>query len=295
MKNAYIKYITSLLLFGSNGIVASYILLNSYEIVFLRTLIGSLFLILVFAMSKQKLHLWDNKTHLQYLAVSGVAMGASWIFLFEAYTQIGVSIATLAYYCGPVMVMLLSPFIFKERMTNAKLLGFLAVITGMLCVNGQALIQGKVSWGLVYGILSAIMYAVMLIFNKKAESITGLENSMCQLIISFITVSAFVGLKQGFSLNLVQGNLTAILILGVVNTGIGCYLYFSSIGSLPVQTVSICGYLDPFSALVFSAVFLGEKLSLVQVVGAALILGGAAFGELLQYKKQTEAVVVENN
>ena len=48
MKKAYLKYFTALLLFGSNGIVASYILLNSYEIVFLRTLIGSLFLIAVF-------------------------------------------------------------------------------------------------------------------------------------------------------------------------------------------------------------------------------------------------------
>jgi len=285
MKKAYFKYIASLLLFGSNGIVASYILLNSYEIVFLRTLIGSLFLILVFALSKQKLQFWKNRTHLMYLVISGITMGASWIFLFEAYAQIGVSIATLAYYCGPVIVMLLSPFIFKEKMTGAKLLGFITVIIGMLCVNGQALSQGKTSWGLVFGMLSAIMYATMLIFNKKAVSITGLENSMCQLVTSFITVAIFVGLKQGFSVGIIQGNLLPILLLGIVNTGVGCYLYFSSIGGLPVQTVSICGYLDPLSALLFSAAFLGERLSLVQIAGAVLILGGAAFGELSKFIK----------
>lgn len=285
MKKAYIKYIASLLMFGSNGIVASYILLSSYEIVYLRTLIGSLFLIIVFALSKQKLQFWLNKTHLLYLVISGMAMGASWIFLFEAYAQIGVSIATLAYYCGPVIVMLLSPFIFNEKMTRAKLIGFLAVIIGMLCVNGQALSQGRASWGLIFGILSAIMYAIMLIFNKKALSINGLENSMCQLITSFVTVAIFIGLKQGFLVNLVQGNLMPILLLGVVNTGIGCYLYFSSIGSLPVQTVSICGYLDPLSALVFSAAILGEKLNLVQIAGAVMILGGAAFGELFGREK----------
>lgn len=53
LKNAYVKYVVALLLFGSNGIVASYILLNSYEIVYLRTLIGSIFLIIVFFLSKQ--------------------------------------------------------------------------------------------------------------------------------------------------------------------------------------------------------------------------------------------------
>jgi drug/metabolite transporter (DMT)-like permease len=271
-------------MFGSNGIVASYILLSSYEIVFLRTLIGSLFLIFVFALSKQKVQFWKNKSHFRYLVISGMAMGASWIFLYEAYTQIGVSVATLAYYCGPVIVMILSPVIFKENITVVKLLGFISVLIGMICVNGQDLSQG-ISWGLICGILSAIMYAVMVVFNKKALSITGLENSMCQLIISFVTVAIFIGFKQGFSVNINQGNLLPILILGVVNTGIGCYFYFSSIGALPVQTVSICGYLEPLSALVFSAAILGEKLSLVQITGAVLILGGAAFGEMFRWEK----------
>jgi drug/metabolite transporter (DMT)-like permease len=279
------KYIVALLLFGSNGIVASYISLTSYEIVFTRTLIGSLFLILIFISSKKKVRFWRNKQHFLYLVISGVAMGASWMFLFEAYVQIGVSIATLAYYCGPVIVMILSPIIFEEKMTAVKLLGFLAVVLGMFCVNGQSMLQGTVSWGLVFGILSAFMYAFMVIFNKKAASITGLENPMWQLIISFITVAVFIGLKQGFSVHIAPGNLIPILLLGIVNTGIGCYFYFSSIGDLPVQTVAILGYLEPLSALFYSATLLGEALSSVQLIGAVLILGGAAFGELFRKKQ----------
>ncbi|MFY3790397.1 DMT family transporter [Ureibacillus sp. MALMAid1270] len=289
MKNAYLKNIIALLLFGSNGIVASYVLLNSYEIVYFRTLIGSLFLIAIVALTRQKIRFWKNKSHFLYLIISGIAMGASWIFLFEAYVQIGVSVATLAYYCGPVIVMILSPLIFKEKMTSAKLLGFLAVIIGMLCVNGGALFQGEVSWGLIFGLLAASMYAVMVIFNKKAKSITGLENATGQLVISFLTVAIFMGFKQGFAVNIMDVNWVPILILGVVNTGIGCYFYFSSIGGLPVQSVSILGYLEPLSALVFSAVILGETLGLVQIVGALLILGGAAYGELFKSKMKSDS------
>ena len=285
MKRAYFKYVAALLLFGSNGIVASHISLSSYEIVFTRTLIGSLFLSLIFGFSKRKVQVWKNKSHFLYLVISGVAMGTSWMFLYEAYTQIGVSLATLAYYCGPVMVMILSPLLFREKMTWAKLLGFLAVLLGMVCVNGQALSQGRTVWGLVCGIMAALMYAVMVIFNKKAVSITGLENATGQLMTSFITVAIFLGLKQGFSISLAPGNLAPILLLGMVNTGLGCYFYFSSIGDLPVQTVAICGYLEPLSALAFSAVLLGEKLSFVQIAGAMLILGGAAFGELSRQKQ----------
>lgn len=46
---AYLKYISALMLFGSNGVVASHISLSSYEIVFLRTLIGSAFLAALFS------------------------------------------------------------------------------------------------------------------------------------------------------------------------------------------------------------------------------------------------------
>jgi len=280
MRQAYLKYISALLLFGSNGIVASYILLNSYEIVFTRTLIGSLFLIAVFVLSKGKFNSWGNKEHFRYIVISGIAMGASWIFLFEAFKQIGVSIATLAYYCGPVIVIVLSPLVFNERITIQKILGLFAVLLGMLFVNGSALMQSGFSWGLFCGVMSAFMYAIMVIFNKKATRITGLENTIYQLSVSFFTVMIFTLIvKQGMTITFSPQSILPILFLGIVNTGIGCYLYFSSIQKLPAQSVAICGYLEPLSALVFSALLLQERLTLIQIVGAVLILGGSTLGE----------------
>ncbi|NLT14661.1 MAG: EamA family transporter [Clostridiales bacterium] len=278
MKKPYIKYLAALIMFGSNGIIAKQIALGSYEIVLTRTLIGSVFLVLIFLLTKQKVTSLKNRTHVILVVCSGAAMGISWMFLYEAYAQMGVSIASLAYYCGPVLVMMLSPVLFREKLTWVKISGFLAVIIGMLLVNQSALMGGKASWGLVFGVLSAVMYAFMVVLNKKAASVTGLENSVIQLIASFMTVAVFVGLKEGFNISIEPGSVLPILVLGVINTGLGCYLYFSSIGKLPVQTVAVCGYLEPLSALIFSAVFLMEKLELIQISGAVLILGGAAFG-----------------
>lgn len=288
MKRAYFKYISALILFGSNGIVASYILLNSYEIVLTRTFIGSLFLLVVFILSKGKFNGYKNKRHFVYLIISGVAMGASWMFLYEAYAQIGVSIATLAYYCGPVIVMALSPFIFHEQITVPKILGLFTVLIGMFFVNENVLMQGGFSWGLLCGVMSALTYAFMVIFNKKATSIKGLENSVYQLIVSFITVAIFVLIKQGVIISITPQSIFPILFLGIVNTGIGCYLYFSSIGQLSAGSVAICGYLEPLSALILSTIFLQERLIPMQVVGAVLILGGAAFGEYFSNKTSAD-------
>lgn len=279
MKTAYLKYIFSLLLFGSNGIVASFIDLSSYEIVLLRTFIGSLLLIAIFFCTREKLTFYQHKKQFASLAVSGIAMGASWMFLYEAYSQVGVSLATLTHYCGPVIVMILSPIFFDEKLTKTKIISFLTVLFGIFLINGVAFDSSKNIWGILCGLISALCYCFMVIFNKKAKCITGLENSMLQLFISFLTVALFVGIKQGYYIELSQSNLVPILILGIMNTGIGCYFYFSSIGKLPIQTVAICGYLEPLSAVLFSVVFLKEIMLPMQIMGAILIIGGAIYGE----------------
>ncbi len=282
MKKQYFKYITALLLFGSNGIVAGNIQLSSYEIVFWRTMLGSILLITILLFGKHKLKFTTNKKDYIFISLSGIAMGASWIFLYEAYEQVGVSLASLAYYCGPVIVMILSPIVFGEKLTAAKVTGFLAVTVGIIFVNGGVSDVSIHRQGLLCGILSAFMYSVMVIMNKKSVNVKGIENSAVQLFVSFVTVAFFVGIKSGFALEITGSDWVWTIILGIVNTGIGCYFYFSSIAYLPVQTVAILGYLEPLSAVILAVVILGESLLPVQIAGAFMIIGGAIFGEVFK-------------
>ena len=282
---AFIKYISALLLFGLNGIVASHIPLNSYEIVFLRTLIGSILLAVLFLIGKGKFRIKTFKKDTIFISLSGIAMGTSWMFLYEAYQQIGVSLSSLLYYCGPVIVMILSPLIFHEKLTAPKLLGFITVIVGIFLVNGNTVDSNSNMWGLFCGAMSAVMYFFMVTLNKKSENISGMENSVIQLVVSFLTVAVFMGIKQGFIINVPVAAWSWILVLGIVNTGIGCYLYFSPLSKLPVQTVAVCGYLEPLSAVVFAALLLGEKMTIIQITGAACIIGGAMIGELIKPKR----------
>lgn len=279
MKKAYFKYILALLLLGSNGLAASYIGLTSYEIVFLRSALGSLLLSAIFLFSRRELTARRHGRDMLYIAMSGVAMGADWLLLYEAFAQIGVSIGMLINYLGPVIVMAFAPLVFKERVTWTKVVALFMALSGVCLISGQAVVQGISAWGLLCAGLSAVCYAVMVIFNKMSRQVTGMENSVLQLVFTFLTVAAFVGLKQGFRMEIASWDWPAILWIGLLNTGVGCYLYFSSIGALPVQTVAVCGYLEPLSAVVYSAVFLHERMLPLQMLGAALIIGGALFGE----------------
>lgn len=288
MKKSYLKYIISLLIFGSNGVVASYINLSSSQIVLSRTMIGSLFLGMLFIVGKKHLQIEQIKKQWLYLIGSGGAMGLSWIFLFAAYRLTSVSTATLAYYCGPVMVMAAAPFLFREKTAAAKICGIFVVVIGMLLVNGADILTTGVSAGLVCGLFSALLYAVMIIFNKKITGLTGLESTLVQLITACGVVAIYTVGIQEESLYISGADVIPVLFLGLVNTGLACYLYFSSIRDIPAQSVAICSYIDPLSALVFSAGILHEQLQMIQVVGAILILGGAALGELYPSRRRCD-------
>lgn len=294
MKQSYIKYISSLLLFGSNGIVASFIPMSSYEIVLLRTMIGSLLLIAIFFLSKSKFTFYQHKKQFAFLFASGIAMGASWMFQYEGYQQVGISITSLCYYCGPVIIMVLSPIIFKEKITWVKMVGLLSIIFGIFLVNGQELESSGNLWGIFCGVMTAVMYDFMIILNKQAKNITGLENAMFQLFVSFLTTAVFVGMKQGYAMHIEKASIVPIFILGLINTGVGCYLYFSSIGNLPAQTVAICDYLEPLSAIVCSIIILKEVMVSIQVVGAVFIISGAIFGECFK-KLSTKTISVKKH
>ncbi|MEA5019659.1 MAG: DMT family transporter [Gordonibacter sp.] len=281
MGRSYIKYFAALLLCGSNGIMASCIMLSSSEIVFLRTLIGAMLLIAVLFVTQRKLTCHKHPHDLVCLVVSGAALGASWLFLFEAYRLIGVGPASLAYYCGPIIVTVLSPWLFRERLTLAKISGLGLVLVGVLLVNSINIpSENNLStWGLFCGVMSAVMYAIMVVFSKKTRHSKGLENTALQLVFAFGAVAVFLATQGNLIFDISGDDWLPVMILGLVNTGIGCYLYFSSIGILPAQTVSICGYLEPLSAVVLSAMLLGETLIPLQAIGIAFIVGGAVVSE----------------
>lgn len=300
MNNGLFTYLAALLLFGSNGIIAAAIALPSSDIVLLRTFLGALSLITILATTQHhKLQAPSRpREAAALLLLSGAALGASWIFLFRAYQTIGVGVSSLLYYCGPIIVMALSPLIFGEKLTGGKIAGFVAVACGAFLIAAQGLGGNMPIAGIVCGIASAFCYALMVIASKGAPHIEGLENSTLQVCAAFVTALVLTLITQGAPSFLSAGiaasiDWRAVAMLGVVNTGIGCLLYFSAVAKLPVQTVAVVGYLEPLSAVVFSAALLGEAITPVRLMGAALIIGGAIFCELAGKRANAKAGIAQ--
>lgn len=293
MDKSFAKFTASLILFGSNGIVAAHIGLPSYDIVVLRTFLGTALLAALLLMGRKRTRISARPKDIAFVAISGAFLGISWLLLFEAYNLVGVGTSSLLYYCGPVLVMALSPILFKERLTHVRVAGFAIVLVGVMLVNGGTLQGGLSPQGLAYAAVAAFCMAAMIVFNKKADGISGMENSLVQIGSAFITALIGTAALHGLSFDIQPADWPAILMLGFVNTGLGCYLYFGSMGKLKAQTVAVCGYIEPVCAVVMAMAFLGEGMSALQVVGALLVVAGAAATELAPLVART--LVARNN
>ncbi len=288
MSVLYLKYLISLFLLASNGIVASFITIPSYEIAFFRLLIALAFLAIVFFSSKNKKLCRHKLKDYFYLLCSGMTMGFSGLLIYEAFQLVGVGIATLICNFGPAIIMILSPLVFKEAFTSRRIIAFAIVFAGEILLNVISATSGASLLGLFYAVMSAVFYAMMVIFNKKVKAIRGLEKSVYQYMAAFLSVAVFVLSRYGLSLDMGLQNWLLLLLLGIVNTGIGGYLFFASIERLPVQTVAILSYLDPLFAVILAAIILNEKMTPLNILGAVMILGGAVYGE---YKKKNTAAL----
>lgn len=284
MKSAKLQLISSMVIFGTIGLFVRHISLPSSVIAFARGLIGMIFLLLVLLVQRKKPDLSAVGKRWPLLLLSGTALGANWILLFEAYRHTTVAISTLCYYLAPMFIILVSPLVLREKLTARKLICVLVSLAGMVCVSG--VLTGSIPTideltGILLGVAAAALYATVVLLNKTLPGISGNDRTVVQLGISAVVVLPYILLtEQVGTLQLDTKGIVLLLVVAIVHTGIAYALYFNSMERLQAHTLAIFSYIDPIAAILLSALLLKEPLGWTGVVGAVLILGSAVVSEL---------------
>lgn len=275
-------FISSMLIFGTIGVLRRYIPLSSALLAFSRGILGGLFLLIFAKVRKKSVDAKLQPRDLLRLVITGAMIGINWMLLFEAYRHTTVAVATLCYYMQPTIVILLSPLLFKERLTGKKAACAAVSIAGMVLVSG---VVGNSGGGNLQGVLlglgAAFFYAAVVIMNKKTPGIDPYRRTTVMLLSAGLVMLPYLLLTGGFSNGSVRWPAVILLfVLGVVHTGLAYTLYFGSMDGLKLQTIAVLSYIDPVSALLFSALLLKEPLSVLNLIGAVLIIGSAVISEI---------------
>ncbi|MCF0138384.1 MAG: DMT family transporter [Oscillospiraceae bacterium] len=281
-----------MLVLGTIGVFRQYIPLPSAFIAMLRGLVGAGFLLVLMAVRGQKPDKAAIRANLPVLLASGAALGVNWILIFEAYNNTTVATATLCYYFAPILVILVSPLLLRERLTLKKLACVFVALLGIVFVSGvlsSGFGGGREYVGVFFGLGAACLYATVMILNKKLVNIGSYDRTLMQLGTAGVVLVPYVLLTSEVEASAFSP--TVILLLAVVcfvHTGISYVLYFAGMKDLSGQTIAILSYIDPIVAVLCSALFLREPLGLFGIIGAVLVLGAAFISELPEKSRAKE-------
>ena len=243
----YAVYVLAMLIFGTNGYVASNISFQGSQVVLFRTLIGGALLTVL-------------------------------VLLRGGFDRSALRAEALPLLLGGV-ILLFSPLLFHEKLTGRKILALCVVAVGLVCISGSIAFGGMNTIGLVTALVSALFYASLIAFNKRISRTAGMQTAAIELDTAFIVVLIYVMLTVGLP-HPKPSDIPYIAVMGFINTGLAYLLYFSGLQKLPAQSVALISYADPVSALLFSFLLLHETMTSLQMFGAVLIIGGAMLGEL---------------
>ena len=275
--------IGSMTIFGTIGLFRRFIPLGSATLAMLRGAIGMISLLVILLLRRQKLSWAAMRKSAVLLLISGILLGANWILLFEAYNYTTVAVATLCYYMAPIFILIASPFLFREKLTPRKLLCIALALLGMVFVSGVLHpAEGAGDFrGILLGLGAALLYAGIVILNKKLTGVSAYERTVSQLGAAAVTLLPYVLLTETVDrAALTPGAIAMVLVVGLVHTGLAYAMYFGSMGSLPAQTLALFSYIDPVVAILLSAFVLSEPMGLWEWIGVVLVLFAAVYSEL---------------
>ena len=283
VKKSRLMIAASMTIFGTIALFVRNISVTSAEIALYRAALATVLLGGFFLVTGSKIDLRAIRKELPLLLFSGMAMGINWILLFEAYRYTTVSVATLSYYFAPVIVTLVCPILFKEKMGAKQWICFVMSTIGIVLITGIGDLSGsnRHFTGILFGLGAAVLYATVVLLNKFIKGVSGVHRTFLQFAAALLTLLPYVLLTSGFTLgNLDASGWISLVVVGVVHSGIAYCLYFSALKDIPGQEAAILSYIDPLVAVAVSVFVLGEQLTALQLIGGILILGFTLYNEI---------------
>ncbi len=234
------------------------------HLVAMRVTLGGAVLVL-FSMATKRFtiprHRWRG------VAMLGAVLAAHWLSFFVALNLTTVAVTLAILYIGPVLAAVLSGPVLHERVSWHAYVGLVVAVVGTLLVIRPG--SGATVAGVAVAAISGVLLAVIMLLGKPlAADLGGLVVATWELVVASIVLAPF-------TIQAVRDSgefWPQFVVLGAVFTGLAMVVYWTSMRQLPVAVVSVIMYLEPASAVVWAALFLGEQPDVLTWLGVVLVV-----------------------
>ncbi|MCR5160755.1 MAG: DMT family transporter [Lachnospiraceae bacterium] len=177
-------------------------------------------------------------------------------------------------YTAPIWIVILMFLFFRKKPDRTAMISILIVLAGILCFFFEALSTGK--WlGDLLALLSGIFYAGVFMLNsfEKGDALSSVffGQLACGLFLTPLVLR-----ETAFSPQV----LIPVILLGTVQVGIAYIFFTTGTKYTDPVTASIINALEPILNPVLVAIFYGEVLGKMSLIGAVIVLGGILFYNL---------------
>lgn len=273
MKNQHTNHLLLLglatLFISTSGVLGKHINLPTPLIIWFRSALAALFLVVFCKFKKLKITL-NSKKDLPTIILGGILLGVHWVSYFFALKLSNVAVGMLSMFTFPVITALLEPLFTKSKLNPIHILLGLMVLLGIYILAPKINFESSYLKGILLGVFSAFSYALRnLILKQHVSKYNGTVLMMQQCVIVAILLIPVL-----FSVNIeqIQTQLPFLLILGLITTALGHSLFISSLKHFSVSTASIIGSAQPIFGIIMAYFFLNEIPTLNTFIGGALIL-----------------------
>lgn len=211
------------------------------------------------------------------MLVAGIFLALQAGLYFTSLTMLPSSLAALVLFTYPLIVNIIGLF----TGGRLKLSGWLSML---LCLGGLAALLGPDfgnlnPLGILFAFLAAVSYSVyLLLINKLIAGVSPAVTNAAVSLSNAITMTAASLLTGAFSLEFQPTAWIAIALMVMISNVAGFQLFFRALKRLGPDRTSMLNMSEPLFTVLIAILFLGERLSALQAVGAlALVLGLFSF------------------
>jgi len=211
-----------------------------------------------------------------WAVLAGLGVAGNFGFYALGIQTVGVAVAVTLMYAAPAFVFAVSIALGMERATWDKAVAVVGVLAGLaLLTEIHTAGLGAVStWGMAFGLLAGLSYAVFL-FAFKAAARTGSAMQAIAIALATATVALLPWVEgEALGASLVSADLPWLVLLGVFGAGLSFIAYIIGLRGTVPTVAAVLALVEPVTASLFGVLVLGETLSPVQVAGMAVILVG---------------------
>lgn len=213
--------------------------------------------------------------------VAGSILGFELAVWHESIALIGVGLATVLANVQVVFVAIAARYLYDERLTARKAAIIGAVLAGVVLTSGFArhdAYGASPVLGVALGAFAGACYsAYLLMFRAANRTLAPTSGPLLDATIgSVIGALLCAPFDPGFSFVVHFPAHFWLVLLAIVAQVIGWLLIATALPRLPATETSIVLLAQPVFALIWGLLFFSEHLSIVQWIGAAMVMGGVA-------------------